>query len=127
MFAIGGEGVMRCGRHDLAIRDGSLVITAPGETHDTSGMDGVSRWGLDFTPDALGAEVAGWLYPRPSRPEWVALLRRSSPRASRIDRRANGAAQRLVLRRSATWSSASSPSPELRLPRDRALRRSRRC
>ena|SRR5580704_946907 len=77
MFATGGEGIMRCGRKDLPIRDGSLVITAPGEVHDTARMTGVSRWGLDFTPDAFGVEAAGWMFPRPSRPEWVALLRRS--------------------------------------------------
>jgi AraC family transcriptional regulator, transcriptional activator of pobA len=77
MFAIEGEGVMRVGRNDLPVRAGSIVITAPGETHDTNGMTEVSRWGLDFTPDAFGAEAAGWMFPRPSRPEWVALLRRS--------------------------------------------------
>jgi AraC family transcriptional regulator, transcriptional activator of pobA len=77
MFATGGEGIMRCGRKDLPIRDGSLVITAPGEVHDTARMEGVSRWGLDFTPDAFGVEAAGWMFPRASRPEWVALLRRS--------------------------------------------------
>jgi AraC family transcriptional activator of pobA len=77
MFVTEGAGVMRCGRTDLPVHAGSLVITAPGETHDTARMSGVSRWGLDFTPDAFGAEAAGWMYPRRSRPEWMALLRRS--------------------------------------------------
>jgi AraC family transcriptional activator of pobA len=28
-------------------------------------------------PDAFGFEAAGWLFPRPTRPEWSVLLRRS--------------------------------------------------
>jgi AraC-like DNA-binding protein len=77
MFATGGNGVMRCGRTDLPVSAGRLVITAPGETHDTIRMTGVSRWGLDFMPDAFGAEAAGWMFPRRSRPQWMALLRQS--------------------------------------------------
>ncbi|HEX4453506.1 MAG TPA: AraC family transcriptional regulator [Kofleriaceae bacterium] len=85
MFAIDGDGMMRVGRNDLPVHAGSVVITAPGEVHDTAAMAGVSRWGLDFTPDAFGSEAAGWMFPRPSRPEWVALLRRSWDVPSVID------------------------------------------
>jgi AraC-like DNA-binding protein len=77
LYGMTGAGTMRCGRQDLPITPGSIVITAPGELHDTSGLRGVARWGLDFTPDAFGAEAAGWLFPRPSRPEWLVFLRRS--------------------------------------------------
>ena len=77
LYGMGGTGTMRCGRKSLPIAPGSLVITAPGEVHDTAGLRGVSRWGLDFTPDAFGAEAAGWLFPRPSCPEWLVFLRRS--------------------------------------------------
>ncbi|HEY4239524.1 MAG TPA: AraC family transcriptional regulator [Kofleriaceae bacterium] len=77
MFVTEGRGIMRCGRTDLEVAEGSFVVTAPGEVHDTSGMRGVSRYGIDFSPDVFGAEGAGWLFPRPSRPEWIVLLRRS--------------------------------------------------
>jgi AraC-like DNA-binding protein len=77
MYATDGDGVMRCGRTEVPVRGGTLVITAPGELHDTARMYGVSRWGLDFTPDAFGPEADGWMFPRPSRPEWATLLRRS--------------------------------------------------
>jgi AraC-like DNA-binding protein len=77
LYGMVGTGTMRCGRKSLPIAPGSLVITAPGEVHDTAGLRGVSRWGLDFTPDAFGAEAAGWLFPRPSCPEWLVYLRRS--------------------------------------------------
>lgn len=77
LYGMAGAGTMRCGRKHLPIAPGSLVITAPGEVHDTAGLRGVSRWGLDFTPDAFGAEAAGWLFPRPSCPEWLVFLRRS--------------------------------------------------
>ena len=77
LYATSGTGTMQFGRRSLPIRNGSLVITAPGEVHDTAGLYGVSRWGLDFMPDAFGAEAAGWMFPRPSRPEWIMFLRRS--------------------------------------------------
>lgn len=85
MYATDGEGVMRVGRTYLNVRPGSLVITAPGEIHDTSRMCGVSRWGIDFTPDVFGTEAAGWMFPRPSRPQWIALLRRSWDTPHAID------------------------------------------
>ncbi|HEX4418707.1 MAG TPA: AraC family transcriptional regulator [Kofleriaceae bacterium] len=77
LYATGGTGTMQFGRQSLRINNGSLVVTAPGEVHDTAGLRGVSRWGLDFMPDVFGAEAAGWLFPRPSRPEWIVFLRRS--------------------------------------------------
>lgn len=77
LFGIGGKGVMRVGNTDLEIEPGSFVVTAPGEVHDTTRLHGVARWGLDFTPDAYGYEAAGWLFPLPNRPEWMALLRHS--------------------------------------------------
>jgi AraC-like DNA-binding protein len=77
LYGIDGRGTMRYGRRDLSVGEGSLVITAPGEVHDTAGLHGVGRWALDFTPDAFGAEAASWLFPRPSRPEWLVFLRRS--------------------------------------------------
>jgi AraC family transcriptional regulator, transcriptional activator of pobA len=77
LFVTGGRGTIRCGREDLAVSDGSLVITAPGEIHDTAGLHGVSRWAIDFMPDVFGTEAAGWLFPRATRPDWSVLLRRS--------------------------------------------------
>ena len=77
LYGTAGRGTMRFGRRDLDVGEGSLVITAPGEVHDTTGLRGVGRWALDFTPDAFGAEAASWLFPRPSRPEWIVFLRRS--------------------------------------------------
>ncbi|HEY0255016.1 MAG TPA: AraC family transcriptional regulator [Kofleriaceae bacterium] len=85
MFVTHGEGVMRVGREQLAVRAGSFVITAPGELHDTALLRGVARWALDFVPDAFGAEAAGWLFPRPTRPEWSVLLRRSWHQAQVIE------------------------------------------
>ncbi len=77
LYATGGTGSMQFGRRSLAVSNGSLVITSPGEVHDTAGLYGVSRWGLDFMPDVFGAEANGWMFPRPSRPEWIMFLRRS--------------------------------------------------
>lgn len=77
LYATGGTGTMQFGRRTLPVSNGSLVVTAPGEVHDTAGLYGVSRWGLDFMPDVFGAEAAGWMFPRPSRPEWTMFLRRS--------------------------------------------------
>jgi AraC-like DNA-binding protein len=77
MYATSGQGVMVLGKRKVAVKEGSLVITAPGETHNTDGLRGVARWAVDFAADAFGAEGAGWQFPRPSRPEWVALLRHS--------------------------------------------------
>ncbi len=77
MYVTEGTGVMRVGREDLEVAPGSFIITAPGEVHDTMRLHGVARWALDFVPDAFGHEAAGWLFPRPTRPEWSVLLRRS--------------------------------------------------
>ncbi len=93
MYVTRGRGVMAFGKRKVEVGEGSITLTAPGEVHDTTELRGVERWGLDFTPDAFGAEGAGWLFPRPSRPEWLALLRRSwdepqaleVPRADRSD------------------------------------------
>lgn len=85
MFVTKGRGLMRVGRAELEVRPGSFVITAPGEIHDTAGCHAVERWALDFVPDAFGAEAAGWLFPRPTRPEWSVLLRRSWQQAQVIE------------------------------------------
>jgi AraC-like DNA-binding protein len=77
LYCVGGTGTMQIGRSNVRIADGSLLITAPGEVHDTTGLHGVCRWGLDFMPDAFGIEAAGWMFPRPTHPEWSALLRHS--------------------------------------------------
>ncbi len=84
MFVTNGAGVMRVGREDLEVSPGSFIITAPGEVHDTALLHGVGRWALDFMPDAFGVEAAGWLFPRPTRPEWSVLLRRSWQAAQAI-------------------------------------------
>jgi len=78
MYVTEGQGWMTFGKRSVEVREGSITLIAPGEIHDTTALRGVARWSLDFTPDAFGAEGAGWLFPRPSRPEWIALLRRSS-------------------------------------------------
>jgi AraC-like DNA-binding protein/mannose-6-phosphate isomerase-like protein (cupin superfamily) len=85
LLATDGTGTMRCGRSDLPIKPGSLVVTAPGEVHDTAGLARVKRLGIDFTPDAFGAEAAGWMFPRPTTPEWNVLLRRSWDQPQVID------------------------------------------
>ncbi|MFT3693628.1 MAG: AraC family transcriptional regulator [Kofleriaceae bacterium] len=85
MFVTAGTGIMRVGRAKFPVSAGSFVITAPGEIHDTAECYGVSRWALDFVPDAFGSEAAGWLFPRPTRPEWSVLLRRSWQAAQVID------------------------------------------
>jgi len=77
MYVLSGRGTIAFGKRQIAVKEGTLIITAPGETHDTDGLTGVARWAVDFAPDAFGTEGAGWLFPRPSRPEWVALLRHS--------------------------------------------------
>jgi AraC-like DNA-binding protein len=77
MLVTDGDGALEFGKRRVDVRAGSITLTAPGEIHDATALRGVTRWALDFTPDAFGAEGAGWLFPRPSRPEWLALLRRS--------------------------------------------------
>ncbi len=85
MLVTEGKGVIAFGKRNVEVSEGSLTLTAPGEVHDTSGLRNVTRWGINFTPDALGAEGASWLFPRPSRPEWLALMRRSSDRPQAIE------------------------------------------
>ena len=78
LFVVRGEGSMDVGRRHVRVQPGTMVITAPGETHDTRGLKGVDRWAVSFTPDALGTSAAAWLFPSSDQPEWLALLRRPS-------------------------------------------------
>lgn len=78
LYVRAGRGVMSYGPHSLSLRSGSLVITPPGMIHDACGLIGVDRWALEFAADAVGAEGASWVLPRPTRPEWAALRRSSS-------------------------------------------------
>ncbi len=85
MYVTDGDGQMTFGKRTIDVGEGSIILTAPGEVHDTSSLRQVTRWALDFTPDAFGAEGAGWLFPRPSRPEWLVLLRRSWDEAQALE------------------------------------------
>ncbi|HEX7663821.1 MAG TPA: AraC family transcriptional regulator [Polyangiaceae bacterium] len=85
MYVTEGSGTLTFGRRRVDVGPGSITLTAPGEVHDTTELKDVTRWALDFTPDAFGAEGAGWLFPRPSRPEWLVLLRRSWDEAQALE------------------------------------------
>jgi AraC-like DNA-binding protein len=85
MMITHGSGTMQCGRHDVRVQPGSVILTAPGEVHSTAGLVGVSRWGIDFAADVFGAQAAGWMFPRPSRPEWMGLLPYSWKSAQAIE------------------------------------------
>jgi len=78
LFAVRGEGSMDIGRRRVRVEPGTMVITVPGETHDTRRLRGVDRWAVSFTPDALGTSAAAWLFPSSDQAEWLALLRRPS-------------------------------------------------
>ena len=53
-----GTGSILSGRKTIPVGPGRVVVTAPGEMHDTRGMRGVDRWVVSFTPDAGSAGTA---------------------------------------------------------------------
>jgi len=77
MYVNDGRGTMVSGSETVDVGDGSLTLIPPRAIHDATRLRAVDRWAMGFTPDLFGPEGAGWIFPRPSRPEWIALMHRS--------------------------------------------------
>lgn len=71
-----GEGELRLPGRTLRVRPGAVLVTAPGELHDTAGVSAMGGWVVEFTPELLARpEGSSLLLPR-SGGSWLSLAGR---------------------------------------------------
>jgi AraC family transcriptional activator of pobA len=72
-----GSGSVRLPRETLPVTVGDILLTPPGELHDTSGIARMRGWVVEFTGDLVGSPAAGPEFaPRTDGTAWLAFARR---------------------------------------------------
>jgi AraC-like DNA-binding protein len=73
-----GNGSVRLPREVLRVTVGDVLLTPPGELHDTSGIARMRGWVVEFTGDVVGSTAAGpaLALPRGDGTAWLAFARR---------------------------------------------------
>jgi AraC family transcriptional activator of pobA len=73
-----GVGEVRLPREVVRVAAGHVLLAAPGELHDTSGIAHMGGWVVEFTGDLLGAQAAGpsLVLPRTDGTPWLAFAGR---------------------------------------------------
>jgi AraC family transcriptional activator of pobA len=73
-----GVGQIRFPRGALQVAPGQVVLSMPGELHDTTGIAHMGGWVVEFTADLLGSPTAGpsLTLPRADGTPWLAFAGR---------------------------------------------------
>jgi AraC-like DNA-binding protein len=77
LYADGGSGVLNLPGLRVPLGAGDLHIVPPGEPHDTSELDSVTGWAMEFTADVLGDDdrwSSGLFAAGLVRPRWFGFL-----------------------------------------------------
>lgn len=82
-----GEGTVRLPRGVVRVTAGQVLLTAPGELHDTSGIAHMDGWVVEFTGDLLGPPSAGpsLVLPRTDGTPWLAFAGRRFDRPAHAE------------------------------------------
>jgi len=84
----GGAGTVRFPAEAVRVASGHVLLVAPGELHDTSGIAHMRGWVVEFTGDLLGPQATGpsLALPRVDGTPWLAFAGRrfDKPAGARV-------------------------------------------